>query len=77
VITLNAYEVGLLQDETLPGYQEAARLLQEYNPNPVLDQGQGINFFENLTGVRSPPMPSSPPRPLLRPVCMHSSSRRF
>lgn len=61
IITLNSYEVGLLQDQTLKGYQEAARLMREYNPNPVLSQKQGINFFDNLSGdscfLRNGPVP--------------------
>jgi hypothetical protein len=65
IITLNAYEVGLLQDEALPGYQEAARLMREYNPNPVLDQTKGIDFFSNLKGVSAPPQLPSTSLPAL------------
>ena len=30
------YEVSLMQDHSLEGYHEAARLMREYNPNDVL-----------------------------------------
>jgi len=48
---LLSLQVGLLQDESLPGYKEASRLMREFNPNPVMSSKQGMDFFEDLTGT--------------------------
>ena len=39
-----------MQDKSLEGYQEAARLMREYNPNDVLGKEGQVNFFAGLSG---------------------------
>jgi hypothetical protein len=57
VIMLNTYEVSLMQPESSVGYQEAKRLLNEYNPNNVVSVSQGVNFFQDLNGRKSKYVP--------------------
>ncbi len=57
ILTLNAYEVSILQERSLPGYRAAAALLREYNPNASGGEDtepipQGVDFFDNLVGVK-------------------------
>jgi manganese-dependent ADP-ribose/CDP-alcohol diphosphatase len=53
VIMLNSYEVSLMQAESTAGYQEAKRLLNEYNPNDVVTKTQGVNYFQDLVGKKA------------------------
>ena len=70
VLMLNAYEVSVMQDKGLEGYQEAARLMREYNPNDVLNsQGQVRR------GHPSPFTPNPSPLTLLTMIHAPHASR--